>query len=194
MDEAVERFGPVQVVVANAGISPRPSGLLDCTLEDWQEVLDVNLSGVFHTMRAGMRSMVAAGSGGSVVLVSSIMGLRALGGIPGYVATKHAVTGLMRTAAYEFGPRGIRVNSVHPGNVRTEMVVNDSMKALFRPDVPPSEVEDDVLERAMRPMNLLPGGWAEAQDVTEAVVWLASDAARFVTGVALPVDLGATIK
>lgn len=194
VDEAVELFGPVEVVVANAGLAPRPTGLLDCSLEDWQEVIDVNLSGVFHTMRAGLRSMVAAGRGGSVVLVSSIMGLRSLGGIPAYVASKHAVTGLMRTAAYELGPRGIRVNSVHPGNVRTPMVVNDSLKAMFRPDLPPAEVGDEILEQAMRPMNLLPAGWCEAEDVTEAVVFLCSNAARAITGVALPVDLGATLK
>ena len=194
VDEAVDRFGPVGVVVANAGVSPRPTGLLDCRVEDWQEVLDVNLSGVFFTMRAGLRSMVAADRGGAVVLVSSMMGLRALGGIPAYVASKHGVTGLMRTAAYELGPRGIRVNSVHPGNVRTPMVVNDDLKSLFRPDVPPAEVDEAVLETAMRPMNLLPSGWAEADDVTDAVVFLCSDAARSITGVTLPVDLGATLK
>ncbi|MDA8342221.1 MAG: mycofactocin-coupled SDR family oxidoreductase [Actinomycetota bacterium] len=189
--EGAEAFGTVDIVVANAGIST-VDGLFTCTPEVWRETIDVNLTGVFNTLVAGVGPMVAAGAGGSVVLVSSIMGLRAAGGIPAYTAAKHGVVGLMRSAAHDLAPHRIRVNSVHPGNVRTPMIDNPGMHALFRPDLAAPTLDD--MAAGLATINLLPEPWVEPEDVTEAVLWLASDAARFVTGVTLPVDLGATVK
>jgi (+)-trans-carveol dehydrogenase len=191
VDQGVSELGVVDVVVANAGIAPL-GGLLDVPQQDWQEVIDINLTGVFNTMRAGVRSMVERGTGGSVVLISSIMGLRSYSGMPHYVAAKHGVVGLMRSAASELGPHRIRVNSVHPGNVNTIMTVGDHLAKFFRPDLEHPTVADAV--DALAAMNVLPEPWVEPEDITEAVLWLASDASRFVTGITLPVDLGSLLK
>ena len=189
--EGVDAFGTVDIVIANAGIST-VDGLFTCTPDVWREVIDINLTGVFNTLVAGTKPMVAAGAGGSVVLVSSIMGLRAAGGIPAYTAAKHGVVGLMRAAAHDLAPHRIRVNAVHPGNVRTAMIDNPGMHALFRPDLAEPTLDD--IAWGLSAINLLPEPWVEPEDVTEAVLWLVSDASRFVTGVTLPVDLGATVK
>jgi (+)-trans-carveol dehydrogenase len=183
--------GVLDIVIANAGISSMGS-LFDTSPEEFREIIDINLTGVFFTLQAGARGMAQRGNGGSVVLVSSIMGLRAFGGIPGYVASKHGVVGLMRTAAYELAGRKIRVNSVHPGNVQTPMIDNDSFRRTMRPDV--ENPTNDDLGVALGGLNLMPQPWVQADDVSDAMVWLASDASKYVTGVCLPVDLGATIK
>jgi (+)-trans-carveol dehydrogenase len=188
----VERLGVPDVVIANAGISALDWGILATSYDTWREVIDINLSGVFVTLQTGCRPMIERGGPGSVILVSSIMGLRTHGGIPAYTASKHGLVGLMKSAAHELSRLSIRVNSIHPGNVLTPMIENDSLFGLFRPDLE-HPTADDVAP-AMTKMNLLPGPWAYPSDVTEAVVWLASDQARFVTGAALPIDLGATIK
>ncbi|MCU1592858.1 MAG: short-chain dehydrogenase/reductase [Frankiales bacterium] len=192
VDEASAELGVVDVVIANAGISGDDMGILATSYEVWREVIDINLSGVFVTLQAGCRGMIARGGPGSVILVSSIMGLRTHGGIPGYTSSKHGLVGLMRSAAHELSRLSIRVNSVHPGNVLTPMIENAALFGLFRPDLE-SPTADDVAP-LMQGMNLLPAPWAMPSDVTEAVVWLASDQARYVTGVALPVDLGAVLK
>ena len=183
--------GVVDIVVANAGISAM-GGLLDTSPEEFRETIEINLTGVFFTLQAGVRGMAARGSGGSVILVSSIMGLRAFGGIPGYVSSKHGVIGLMRTAAYELAGKGIRVNSIHPGNVQTPMIDNDNFRRAMRPDV--DDPTNDDLGLALGALNLMPQPWVQPSDITDAVLWLASDASKYVTGVCLPVDLGATIK
>jgi (+)-trans-carveol dehydrogenase len=183
--------GVVDIVIANAGISTM-GGLLDTSPEEFREAIEINLTGVFFTLQAGVRGMAARGNGGSVIRTSSIMGLRAFGGIPGYIASKHGVVGLMRTAAYELAGKNIRVNSVHPGNVQTPMIDNDHFRRTMRPDV--DNPTNDDLGAVLGGLNLMPLPWMQAGDISDAMVWLASDASKYVTGVCLPVDLGATIK
>ena len=184
--------GACDIVVGNAGISRSQGGLLDTKPEVFRETVDINLTGVFLTMQAGARAMVARKKGGSIILISSIMGLKSFGGVPGYTAAKHGVVGLMRTGAQEFAHAGVRVNSVHPGNVNTDMINNQAIRKLFRPDL--DEPTADDVRGGFQGMNIMPHPWVEKDDITEAVLWLASDLSRFVTGVSLPVDLGALTK
>ena len=191
VNDGIEAFGRLDVVIANAGVATSDS-LLTCTPAVWREVVDIDLTGAFHTLAAGVRPMVAQGDGGAVVLISSMLGLRSTGGVPAYTAAKHGLVGLMRSAAHDLAPHRIRVNSVHPGNVRTPMVENEAMFRLFRPDLPEPTLQDAA--PGLASLNLLPDPWLEVSDVTGAVMWLVTETGRAVTGVALPVDLGATIK
>ena len=184
--------GACDIVVGNAGISRSQGGMLDTKPEVFRETVDINLTGVFLTMQAGARAMVARKKGGSIILISSIMGMKSFGGVPGYTAAKHGVVGLMRTGAQEFAHAGVRVNSVHPGNVNTDMINNQAIRKLFRPDL--DEPTADDVRGGFQGMNIMPHPWVEKDDITEAVLWLASDLSRFVTGVSLPVDLGALVK
>jgi (+)-trans-carveol dehydrogenase len=163
-----------------------------CPPAVFREVIDINLTGVFNTMVAGVKPMIEGGRGGSVILISSIMGLMSSGGIPAYTAAKHGLVGLMRSAAHELAPHRIRVNSIHPGNVRTTMIENDAMAQLFRPDLAAPTLEDT--RDGFTSMNLLPEPWLEVSDITEAVVYLVGESGRFITGITLPVDQGAVVK
>ena len=136
--------------------------------------------------------MIEAGRGGSIVLVSSVAGLKGIPNIAHYSAAKHGLVGLMRTLANELAPHRIRVNTVHPTNVATPMVINDTTFRAFRPDLPDPSEEDSL--EAMTLMNAIPVPWVDPVDVSNAVLWLASDESRYVTGVALPIDAGMTIK
>ena len=153
----------------------------------WQEMLDINLTGVWHTTSAATQHLIASG-GGSMVLISSAAGLKAYANIGHYVAAKHGVVGLMRTLAVELGPHRIRVNSIHPTQVDTTMIMNETTMRLFVPDVEhPTREEFGVTSQAM---HLLPIPWVEPRDISNAVLFLASDEARYITGVPLPVDAG----
>ncbi|HUZ10362.1 MAG TPA: mycofactocin-coupled SDR family oxidoreductase [Acidimicrobiales bacterium] len=189
--DGIGELGRLDIVIANAGIATSDS-LLTCDPAVWREVIDIDLTGAFNTVLAGVRPMVDQGEGGSVVLISSMLGLRATAGVPAYTAAKHGLVGLMRSAAHELAPHRIRVNSVHPGNVRTAMIENEGMFRLFRPDLPAPTLADAAPGFAS--MNLLPDPWLEVTDITEAVLWLVAESGRYVTGVTLPVDLGATVK
>ena len=195
LDEAVAaglaELGRIDIAVANAGVSAIGRAW-EFTEEEWRDVVDINLTGVWHTAKAVIPTMIAAGSGGSIVLVSSIAGLRALPHTGPYAASKHAVVGLMRTLAHELGHYKIRVNCVNPGTVDTPLALNDMMYQLFRPDLD-SPGRDDMAVAAPV-LNLLPVPWVDADDVAAAVSWLCSDEARYVTGVTLPIDAGATVK
>ena len=192
VDDGSAELGVIDVVVANAGISGKDYGVQATSVDVWREVVDINLNGVFITLQTGCKGMIERGGPGAVVVVSSIMGLRTHGGVPAYTAAKHGLVGLTKSAAHELSRLSIRVNAVHPGNVLTPMIENDVLFGMFRPDLP-HPTADDVAP-LMQQMNLLPAPWAMPGDVTEAVVWLASDQARYVTGASLPIDLGAIIK
>ncbi|HUO72447.1 MAG TPA: mycofactocin-coupled SDR family oxidoreductase [Solirubrobacteraceae bacterium] len=192
VDAGVAELGRIDIVCANAGIGTW-AVVWEMTAEQWSEMIDINLTGVFNTVRAALPSMVQRGEGGSVVLTSSTAGLRAYQNTAHYTAAKHGVIGLMKVLAQECGPHGIRVNAVCPTTVRTPLVINDATFELFAPDVE-NPGEDDVRE-AFEGLNILPGvAWIEPSDVSDAVLFLCSDAARFITGVALPVDAGNTVK
>jgi (+)-trans-carveol dehydrogenase len=187
VEAAVAEFGRLDIVVANAGVISY-GYTWEITEEQWRDVIDINLTGVFLTVKAAIPAMIAAGHGGSIVLTSSVLGMRGTTGASSYVATKHAVVGLTKSLANELGPHRIRVNSVNPSNVATEMVLNPTTLGLFRPDLV-NPTPDDVTE-TMTAMHPFPIPWVEPVDVSNAVAFLVSDDARYITGVSLPVDAG----
>lgn len=190
LDAGVEQFGRLDIVLANAGIATMAFRELTIEedLEMWNDVLDVNLVGSFHTAKAAIPHLIEGGRGGSIVFTSSTAGLRGFGGLQGgglgYAASKHGIVGLMRTLANALAPHSIRVNTVHPTAVNTMMAVNPAMTAFLEnyPDGGPH------LQNPM-PVSLL-----EPQDISAAISYLVSDAAKYVTGVTLPVDAGFTNK
>jgi SDR family mycofactocin-dependent oxidoreductase len=188
--EALDTFGRIDIVSANAGILSY-NAAPDVTTEQWHDTIDVNLTGVWHTVRAVMPSMIAAGSG-VIVLTSSLVGLRPAAHALPYVTAKSALVGMTKALALELGRHNIRVNSVHPTTVGTDMVLNEATYRMFRPDLEHPTLED--CQSAFASTQVLPVPYIEARDVTAAVVWLASDEARYITGVSLPVDAGAAIK
>ncbi|MCV7218663.1 mycofactocin-coupled SDR family oxidoreductase [Mycobacterium crocinum] len=188
-DRGADRFGGLDIVCATAGITSREYAV-DMTESMWQTMLDVNLTGVWNTCAAAIPHLIRSG-GGSVVLVSSIAGLRGLLGVAHYTAAKHGVVGLMRSLAIDVASHGIRVNCVHPTNVDTPLIQNDVVRSAFRPDLSRPPTRDEFAESAMR-MNLLPVPWVDPVDVANASLFLASDEARYITSASLPVDAGAT--
>lgn len=188
-DRGAERLGGLDVVCATAGITSRGMAV-DLDENAWRTMLDVNLTGVWHTCRAAAPHLIARGAG-SMVLTSSIAGLRGLLGVSHYTAAKHGVTGLMRSLANELAPHHVRVNCVNPTNVDTLMIQNDAVSSAFRPDLdrPPTRAE---FAEAARSMNMLAVPWIDPVDVANAALFLASDEARYITAIVLPVDAGAT--
>ncbi|WP_024795749.1 mycofactocin-coupled SDR family oxidoreductase [Tomitella biformata] len=191
LDAAVARgvreLGRLDIVCATAGISS--SGPADTMpAEVWQTMLDVNLTGVWKTCKAAIPHMINADQGGSIILVSSIAGLRGLVGVGHYTAAKHGVVGLMRSLAKELAPHRIRVNTVHPANTRTDMVQNPATMRTFVPGV--AEPTQAQFEAAAQTMHLLPVPLLDPRDVANASLFLASDEARYITGATLPVDAG----
>ena len=192
VDSGVEELGRLDIIIANAGIGSRGGPLEQITEEIWQEMMDVNLSGVWKTIKAGVPHLLSGGRGGSIVLTSSVGGLKAHPNIGHYVAAKHGMVGLMRSFAVELGPHSIRVNSIHPTNVNTPMFMNDQAKKLFRPDLENPSLEDLVPVAQL--MHVMPIGWVEPIDISNAVLFLASEEARYITGLALPIDAGSMLK
>jgi (+)-trans-carveol dehydrogenase len=192
LDEGLAEYGRVDVVVANAGIVGNPGPVAQTSAEEWQAVLDTNLTGVFHTVRAAVPHLIEAGRGGSISLVSSSVALRAQPGLGPYNSSKTGVVGLMRVLALELGEHSIRVNAIHPTTVGTPMIFNEVGYRLFRPDLADPQLED--VEPVYRSLNVLPVAWVEPEDIANAVVFLASEEGRYITGVALPVDAGYALK
>ncbi|HEY7050856.1 MAG TPA: mycofactocin-coupled SDR family oxidoreductase [Mycobacterium sp.] len=191
VDAGVEELGRLDIIVGNAGIG-NGGGTLDKLSEaDWEEMIGVNLEGVWKTVKAGVPHLLAGG-GGSVILTSSVGGLKAHPHTGAYIAAKHGVVGLMRLFAVELGPQNIRVNTVCPTNVNTPLFMNKGTMKLFRPDLESPGPDD--MKVAAQFMHTLPIGWVEPEDIANAVLFLASDEARYITGVALPVDGGSCLK
>ena len=192
VDSGVEQLGRLDIIVANAGIG-NGGATLDKTSEgDWTDMIDVNLAGVWKTVKAGVPHILAGGRGGSIILTSSVGGLKAYPHTGPYVAAKHGVVGLMRTFAVELGAQNIRVNSVHPTNVNTPLFMNEGTMKLFRPDL--ENPGPDDMKVVGQLMHTLPIGWVEPEDIANAVLFLASDESRYVTGVTLPIDGGSCLK
>lgn len=187
-----ELGGRLDIVSANAGIMGTPNQAADLPDDEFVTMQDINLTGVWRTVKAAIPHMRAAGNGGSVVLTSSAAGLMANENIAHYVAAKHGVVGLMRTLALELGRDNIRVNSIHPTTVDTDMIQNEATYRLFRPDLE-NPGRDDLAEAATQ-LNILPIPWVESIDISNALLFLASDEARYITGVTLPVDAGILTK
>ena len=190
--EAISRFaqriadelGRIDVVIANAGVYSFAANAWELTEEQWDVMIDIDLTGVWRTCKAAIPHMLTSGSGGSLTLISSVNGFEGVPGTAHYCAAKHGLVGLMRTLAIELAPHGIRVNTVHPTAVDTKMVHNDATPRALA-----------AAERYGKDMsNLLPIELLAPEDVSAALVWLASPAARYVTGITLPVDAGFTVK
>lgn len=180
--DGVERFGRLDVVVANAGVLSW-GRLWELTDEQWNTVIDVNLTGTWRTIRASVPAMIEAGNGGSIVIVSSSAGLKATPGNGHYAASKYALVGLTNTLALEVGAHGIRVNSIHPYSVDTPMIEPEMMAKVF------GEHPDYL--HAFPPMPLHPQAFMTPQEVAEVVVWLAGPGSGILSGVQIPVDKGA---
>lgn len=187
----VERFGGLDIVAANAGVFSHGRAH-ELSREAWDEMLAVNLTGVWQTVKVSVPHLQARG-GGSIVLTSSSAGMQAFENMAHYSASKAGVIGLMRSLAAELGHDGIRVNVVSPTNVDTGMIHNDAMYALFGPDMPAEERNRDSLRDRYFGRRALNLPWIEPVDVSNAVLFLGSDEARYVTGVVLPVDAGQTV-
>ncbi|MFC4948137.1 mycofactocin-coupled SDR family oxidoreductase [Pseudonocardia sp. GCM10023141] len=189
----VETFGRLDVVVGNAGITPgdlRP--FWELGEQSWRETIDVNLTGLFHTVKAAAPAMIEAGYGGAMVLTGSISGGKGWANMAHYCSTKFGLIGLMRVMAIELAPHGIRANVVSPTNVDTQMFMNPVIKKLFAPHLDDPDREE--WRAVAKTMHLLDIGWVEPADISAAVRWICSDEARYVTGTTLPVDGGALAK
>jgi (+)-trans-carveol dehydrogenase len=192
VDSGVEQLGRLDIIVANAGIGNGGQTLDKTSEADWTAMIDINLGGVWKSVKAGVPHLLAGGRGGSIILTSSVGGLKAYPHCGHYVAAKPGVVGLMRTFAVELGAQNIRVNSVHPTNVNTPLFMNDDTMKLFRPDL--ENPGPDDMKVVGQLMHTLPIGWVEPEDISNAVLFLASDEARYITGVTLPIDGGSCLK
>jgi SDR family mycofactocin-dependent oxidoreductase len=192
LDEGVAQLGRVDIVSANAAIWIFGDLAHEVAERDWQDLIDVNLTGVWHTAKAAIPHLIGQGTGGSIIITSSTAGLKGTPYSAQYTTSKHAVIGLMRTLALELAPHSIRVNTVNPTGVDTIMIQNEATWKLFLPDIehPTREQAAEVFATT----NALPVPWVEPRDVSNAVLFLASDEARYITGITLPVDAGYTLK
>lgn len=179
VDRTIEVFGRLDCAANNAGISPAPISISKCTEEAWDKVMDVNLKGVFLCMKFEVPRMLKGG-GGSIVNTASMVGLVGDGGHPAYAASKHGVVGLTKTVAIMYGKTGIRVNAVCPGVIRTPMSERSFAE---HPELRAASI-------GMAPMDR----FAEPEEVAQAIVWLCTKDASFITGHALPVDGGYVVR
>jgi SDR family mycofactocin-dependent oxidoreductase len=192
LDDGIAQLGHVDIVAANAGIFEFGNASHEVSEQEWADVLDINLTGVWHTTKAVTPHLIEQGTGGSIIITSSTAGIKGTPYVAAYTASKHAVVGLMRTLALELAPHRIRVNTVHPTGVETNMIMNDATWRLFMPDV--EHPTKEQAEAAFTPTNALPVPWVQPVDISNAVLFLGSDEARYVTGTELKVDAGYTIK
>ncbi len=192
VDAGVAELGRLDIVAANAGIAAAPTEAATMAYPIWQDMIDINLNGVYHTCRAAIPHLRAGGRGGAIVITSSVAGLHPFANIPHYVTSKYGTVGLMKSLALELGPESIRVNSIHPTQVATPMADNLATWKMFRPDLE-NPTHEEFLEAA-RTLQVLPTPWVQPEDISNALLFLVSDDARFITGVPLPVDAGALLK
>ncbi len=187
--DGVAQLGRLDCAIANAGIGVPPHEVADTPAQEWRDMLEVNLTGVFLTAKAAVPHIRAHGDGGSLLLVSSALGLRGMANVASYVAAKHGVVGLMRSLALELAAERIRVNSIHPTNVDTPLIQNENVYRLFRPDLEHPTRED--VSGVFQDLNLMPTPWVQPEDVSEAVLYLAADdSGRWITGTTHRVDAG----
>jgi (+)-trans-carveol dehydrogenase len=189
VDQGVATLGRLDIVAANAGVtSYYPSWKLP--EEGWDAVVDTNLKGVWHTCKAAIPHLIEGGRGGAIIITSSTAGLRGIANLAHYSAAKTGLVGLMRTMAGELAPYNIRVNTVHPTAVDTDMVHNQATYDLFISE--PADRNRDGVAGPMQALNMLPIPWVDPRDISNAVLFLASDEGRYITAVRLPVDAGSS--
>lgn len=190
VDEGVAELGRLDVVCANAGIVEFGQ-TVEFEEQRWDDVVGVNLKGVWNTCRVAVPHIRAHGDGGSLILTSSVCGLIGIPNLGAYNSAKHGVVGLMRTLAIELGPDRIRVNSVHPATVETPMTDNTvHFKLYFGEDTQPTREEAVAPGSPLHAVNALPIPWMHVDDITNAVLFLASDEGRYITGITMPIDAG----
>ncbi len=182
--DAVKEFGRLDIVAANAGVMSAGRAW-ELSETQWREVIDVNLTGTFFTLKAAVPAMIAAGNGGSIIITSSTAGRKGAPFVAHYSASKHGVVGLARTFALELGEYDIRVNTVHPVGVRTEMIAGPQLQEML-PSI--------ALTIGPTYMNTLPYDFIEPEAVSNMVSWLAGDESRYCTGAQFVVDLGNTSR
>ncbi|RBY77680.1 SDR family mycofactocin-dependent oxidoreductase [Geodermatophilus sp. TF02-6] len=187
VEDGVAQLGRLDIVLANAGIST-PAATLEMDEETWQTMIDVNLTGVWKTVRASVPHIVAGGRGGSVVVTSSLAAIYANPGTAHYSAAKAGLVMLAKVMAKELAPQNIRVNTIHPTTVATDMILNEPTYRLFRPDLEHPTRAD--FEEAALTLNEMPVPAIEAVDISNAVLYLVSDDGRYVTGTTHVVDAG----
>lgn len=192
VDAGVAELGSLDVVVANAGIFTFGEATHEVSADAWRELMDVNVTGVWHTYKAAAPHLLAAGDGGSVIIIASLAGFKGLANVAAYTTTKHAIVGLMKVLANELGPHGIRVNTVHPNSIDTDMVKNTRTYKLFRPDLDDPRAED--AEAAFAGLNPMGKAWIEPEHVSNVVAWLAGPESYYVSGGQIPVDGGASVQ
>lgn len=192
LGEGLEAFGHLDVVCANAGVFVLggPAHLGDP--QEWKDIFDVNVTGIWHTCTAATPHLIARG-GGSIVITSSGAGLKGTPNVAPYTSSKHAAVGLMKTLALELGPHNIRVNAIMPTVVPTPMIINEAGFRLFVPDAENPTLEDvkPVFQSAL---HSLPIPWVEPVDISNAVLFLASDESRYITGLQMTVDGGFAVR
>ncbi|GAB1811880.1 mycofactocin-coupled SDR family oxidoreductase [Mycobacterium sp. MUNTM1] len=181
VDEAITQFGRLDIVVANAGVL-NWGRLWEISAQQWQDVLDTNLTGVWNTIKAAVPAMIRAGNGGSIITISSAAGVKAVPGCGHYCASKFGVVGLTNSLAVELGGYGIRVNSVHPYGTDTPMGNDPSMWQLF--------ADNQTYIHSFSPGALPTDSLADPNLVSDIVLWLASDASSLVTAAQIPADKG----
>jgi SDR family mycofactocin-dependent oxidoreductase len=190
--QAAAEFGRLDIVCANAGIASL-SPAHELTDEMWDDMIGINLTGAFKTVRAAVPLVRRGGNGGCVIFTTSTAAMSASVNLAHYCAAKHGLTGLMRVLAKELAPERIRVNAVLPTSVNTPMIHNSATYSVFMPGQDEDSLTIDRVAPVFQALNLLPVPWVEPDDVTNAVLWLASNEARMVTGIQLPVDAGKTV-
>ena len=190
VDGVVVDLGSVDILVANAGVSTLGS-IFDLDAAGWSETVDTNLTGVFNAMRAVAPHM-RRNRWGRIVGISSMMGRSANPLIPAYCASKWGVIGLTKSVAHEMAHFGVTANVIAPGNISTDMVHNDMLYRLMRPDVEEPTRED--VAPVMASLHVQPVPWLEPDEVTAAVVFLCSEGARHITGSVIDVDAGASAR
>jgi (+)-trans-carveol dehydrogenase len=193
VEEGVAAFGGVDVVCANAGIGVNALAVSwELSPAHWRDMIDVNLTGAWNTVRATVPAILESARGGSIVFTTSVLGLKGMQNVTHYTAAKHGVTGLMRALAIELAEHRVRVNAVVPTQTLTPMIDNEAGYRAFRPDLA-APTQDDFAEASLL-THTYPEPWVLPDDISAAVMWLASEEARFVTGISLPVDCGALLK
>jgi (+)-trans-carveol dehydrogenase len=191
VDEGVEAFGRLDIIIGNAGVVTY-GALTQMDEGQWQQMMDINLTGVWKAVRAGAQHIIEGGNGGAIVLTGSTAAMFAYDNIGHYVVAKHGLVGLTKSLAKELGPHGIRVNAVHPSNVRTPMLDNPGTRKIFRPDLDDPQL-DDVLD-SFASVHLLKTPWLEPEDISNLVLFLVSEEGRFITGAQYVADAGMLIN
>ncbi|TVQ51436.1 MAG: SDR family oxidoreductase [Phycisphaerales bacterium] len=176
IETTINMFDRLDYACNNAGIEGETAETVECTIENWRRVIDINLMGTWLCMKAEIQHMLEAGEGKAIVNVSSIAALIGFGGLPAYVASKHGINGLTKTAALEYAQRGIRINAVCPGAIETPMIHR----------VTHHDAQEEAAMIARHPM----GRMGTPEEIAELIVWLCTDAASFITGQTIAADGG----